>query len=402
MSLGDGQAVLFVGANRAQAVAMRIAAELGFHTVATDRSAAACGAADADTFAAIDATDVGAVIALARGVHRRTPIVGAQGVADFAFPAVGAVHEALGLQRLPGPAVYRRMTDKTMTKASLRSAGVPVPTGIEGSADRAPAAAIQALREVPQPLLVKPSTGHASKCISRIEHADAVTVERAIVATGTETVLIESEIRGRHFNVDAVMTEGTMHRVMVTERFFAKNGSLRCRWSIHPAKLDRHQDAELFDLAEKAAHTLGYGSGPVTIDMVLAKDGPILLEASPHFHDMRATAELDGGDALRGWFGFLAGRPYPAARSAVVEDCVGACRVFPSHPGVVEGISGLAALHTMEGVIEVSLRKRRGDEVRRDAERCDLCAIVWVRAPDHQVLVRRLQAVEGTLSFEVK
>lgn len=401
MTGGRQQAVMFVGVNSAHTVAMRIAREMGLRTAATDRSATAGGAGNADAFAAIDAGDVDRIVAFAQDVHRETSIIAVHGVADFAFAAVGAVHEALGLANLPPSATYGRMTDKGHSRRCWREANLPLADGMAFVPGNDGGDGLDLIvKRFGLPVVVKPCVGYGSRGVARIAEGQEAELARLLADAPATGLVIESELRGRHVNVDGIVIDGNLKPLVVTERLFDDDNRHQCRLSIHPADIDEGTRDSLFDLANEASRAIGYGTGPLTVDMVMTDDGPVLLEASPHFHDLRATVALDGGDFLRAWFSHLMGQPFDAWPSRGMRGCAGACRIFHETAGRIGRIAGLEKVGSLEGVIEVSLRKHPGDVVGTVEGRRDLCAIAWVQAPDRQSLLRRIRVVENTISFE--
>jgi D-alanine-D-alanine ligase len=188
----------------------------------------------------------------------------------------------------PGAAACARCMDKSQAKHAIREAGLPTPDwfAFSQTAFRELGAA-DALDRLEQglgfPLVVKPSRGGSSLGVKFA--ADAGEVPQALVSAFSydDRVLLERFAEGRELAVSVLGDEA----LPVVEAIPAQGDSydFEARYEIGrtrfvcPAELDADQSAAVTEAALATYRTLGC-SGFARIDLILAPDGPQVLEAN--------------------------------------------------------------------------------------------------------------------------
>jgi D-alanine-D-alanine ligase len=218
---------------------------------------------------------------------------------DVAFVAMhgvggedGTVQELLEILGIPftgpGAAACARCMDKVLAKDAIAEAGLPTPDwfAFNQTAFREFGAA-DALGRLEQtlgfPLVVKPSRGGSSLGVKFA--ASAAEVPQALVSAFSydERVLLERYVEGRELAVsvlgdqplpvvEAILVEGDRYD------FEARYEIGRTRF-VCPAELSPEQERAVTEAALATYGQLGC-TGFARIDLILAADGPWLLEAN--------------------------------------------------------------------------------------------------------------------------
>lgn len=218
---------------------------------------------------------------------------------DVAFVALhgrggedGTVQELLEILGIPftgpGASACARCIDKVLAKQVIREAGVPTPDwfGFKGTAFRelGAADALGALEaSLGFPLVVKPSRGGSSLGVRFA--ATPVEVPQALVSAFSydEQVLLERFVEGRELAVSVVGEEA----LPVVEAIPAEGDryDFEARYEIGrtrfecPSALSEGEHAAVVEAALGTYRALGL-SGFARVDLILAADGPWVLEAN--------------------------------------------------------------------------------------------------------------------------
>jgi len=188
----------------------------------------------------------------------------------------------------PGAAACARCMDKSQAKSAIREAGLPTPDwfAFSQTAFRELGAA-DALSRLEQglgfPLVVKPSRGGSSLGVKFAGSAGEVPQALVSAFSYDDRVLLERFVEGRELAVsvlgeealpvvEAIPTGGDSYD------FEARYEIGRTRF-VCPAELSGEQSAAVTEAALATYRTLGC-SGFARVDLILADDGPQVLEAN--------------------------------------------------------------------------------------------------------------------------
>lgn len=217
---------------------------------------------------------------------------------DVAFVAMhglggedGTAQELLEILGIPftGPSVAAcvRCIDKSLSKYDLRAAGIPTPDWFAfnetafrelGAAD-----ALAGLEErLGFPLVIKPSRGGSALGVKFAEKQDDVPAALISAFSYDDRVLLERFVDGRELAV-SVLGDEPLPVVEAIPR--GGDYDFEARYEIGrtsfvcPARLDDSEAAAVTEAALAAYETLGC-SGFSRVDLILAEDGPRVLEVN--------------------------------------------------------------------------------------------------------------------------
>jgi D-alanine-D-alanine ligase len=188
----------------------------------------------------------------------------------------------------PGAAACARCMDKALAKHAIREAGLPTPDwfAFSQTAFRELGAA-DALGELEHslgfPLVVKPSRGGSSLGVRFAAAAGEVPQALVSAFSYDDRILLERFVEGRELAVGVLGDEALPIVEAIPERgdrydFEARYEIGRTRF-VCPAELDGSAQEAVAAAALGAYRTLGC-SGFARVDLILAADGPQVLEAN--------------------------------------------------------------------------------------------------------------------------
>jgi D-alanine-D-alanine ligase len=188
----------------------------------------------------------------------------------------------------PGAAACARCMDKSHAKHAIREAGLPTPDWFAfsqtafrelGAADALP----RLEQSLGFPLVVKPSRGGSSLGVKFA--AGAGEVPQALVSAFSydDRVLLERFVSGRELAVSVLGDEALPVVEAIPEQgdsydFEARYEIGRTRF-VCPAQLDAGEQSAVTEAALATYRALGC-SGFARVDLILAPDGPQILEAN--------------------------------------------------------------------------------------------------------------------------
>ncbi len=188
----------------------------------------------------------------------------------------------------PGVAACARCMDKVLAKHELRAAGVPTPDwfAFNETAFRELGAA-DALGQVEErlgfPLVVKPSRGGSALGVKFAASRDEVPEALVSAFSYDDRVLLERFVEGRELAVSVLGGEALpvveaipsgSDRYDFEARYEIGRTTFAC-----PAELSEAESAAVTEAALAAYETLGC-SGFSRVDLILAEDGPQVLEVN--------------------------------------------------------------------------------------------------------------------------
>lgn len=397
------QALIHIGGGYLQSPSIRWAKELGLRVIVTDVNPDAPGRLLADQFEVLDGTDVQALLALARSVNKTFRLAGAYASCDFGLPSVSAIAEEFHLPGCPPDAVQRAL-DKSLAKEIWRRDGIATPGGAVVEDE---AGVLSAAEEIGLPLILKPVHGSGSRGVASVwEQGDlAAAFESAHLFS--ERVLVEEFVEGRHIDVNGLFIDGRFVPGGTLDRFFCETPYHFPVWGCQPSSLTTTEETDTYELVEKAARSLGIGSGPVKADVIWTGRGPVLLELAPRLHGDVSSAYVaplaKGASPIRRWLACLAGvretvdcAPQPGAHVA------GWMAIFPEVVGELVRVTGVESALAVQGVREVVVLAKPGRMIREHRDNSSVCGFVWATGASRPELFNALSLARASITFQTR
>jgi biotin carboxylase len=290
----------------------------------------------ADRFEQISTMDGSAVEALAR--RERAGGLLSPGT-DGPVRIAAEVAAALGLPHPLDAATAARVTDKREQRRAFDRAGVPHPAWSEDGAGLPPAARV----------VVKPAAAQGQRGLEIIEPGDdpgpAVAAAQEISRDGR--ALCEEFVEGPELTVNAFVDGSRFVPLTVTDRERALAFGVATA-HLYPSQ---HRVEDVVAAAAAACRALGITAGPTYTQVLLAPDGPRVMEVAARLgggHDAELCHAALGVDLSAAAVNAALGRtPGPLAatseRAAVV-------RFLIAPAGRLVRVDGLAEARALPGV----------------------------------------------------
>jgi pyruvate carboxylase subunit A len=312
-------------ANRGE-IAVRIVracAEMGIKSVAiyTDADRHALHVKKADEAYNVGPDPVGGYL----NAHRIVNMAVATGC-DALHPGYGFLSENPQLAEVcahrdiifigPSPDAIRRMGDKTLARAAMIQAGVPVVPGSEGNLKNV-SEAVKLAKKIGYPVMLKATSGGGGRGIRRCHNEDELkrayerVVSEATKAFGSASVFLEKAIvHPRHIEVQIL---GDKHGNVV--HLFERDCSIQRRHQklveIAPSpQLTEAQRQTVCELGVRAAKTVGYENAG-TVEFLFDQEGRFyFMEMNTRLQvEHTVTEQITGVDIVQEQIHIAAGEP---------------------------------------------------------------------------------------------
>lgn len=351
--------LLVLGAGPAQVGLLRAARDRELFVIAVDRDPGAPGFAYADKRALLSTEDEADVDRLARAED--VDAIVSPG-ADWTVGIAARVAHRLGLPHPLDPAAAALATSKQRQRERFAAAGVPHP---------------RVLEEAAAPCVVKAPDRQGQRGLTLVRSADELpaAIEAAVAASRTGSYLAEELVEGPEVTVVAVSIDGAFHPLAVTDRLTAEppafGVALAHAW---PAEACVGTTQAPVAAARAAAEALGIRNGPTYTQIVLAPDGPRVIELAARLgggHDAELVELATGVRLNHLALDFALGQEPSVVPTQ--SPAGGACVLFLVPPeGELRAVEGVAAAEAVEGVAEVRIYRGPGHvfgPFRRGADR---------------------------------
>jgi biotin carboxylase len=378
--------IIILGAGVMQGPAIRIAKEMGLHTVVVDADGKAVNIPMADRFEQIDLKDKEGIEALGRSLLSRGKLGGIMTAGTDFSASVAWVAERLGLPGIPYEAALNA-SDKGRMRSCFEKAGVPSPAYrvLSGPGEIPPGLSL--------PAVVKPVDNMGGRGCRRVNSPAEMeeALAEALRFSRSRRAIVENFMDGPEFSVDAIVYDdeiticGLADRHIFFPPYFIEMGHTM------PTQFppeDQEAMLETFRAAVRALGIAGKGHrGAAKGDIKLSSSGPMIGEVA---------ARLSGG-YMSGWtYPYSSGvQPIRGAIEAALgrrpENLVPsrswtcAERAFISIPGRVRSISGID--EAKAAVRDLFLRAAAEDDVKFPENNVSKCGNVIACAPGREEAV---------------
>lgn len=306
---------------------------------------------------------------LVRAANDAEPFAAVVPGLEYAVPAAAAAAERLGLPGATLPAATA-LREKLRLREVSGSAGIPNPrwTEVHGPEDVQAFAAGGAV-------VVKPSGRQASLGVLRLDAGASIERAWAEVARARETTqvpdrpltsrfLAEELLDGREYSVEALVSDGKVCFLNVTEKLVLPGP--------HPVELGHLVPAPLPDDSMRVFHermrllveTVGFRNGILHAEWMQTADrGPVLIECAgrvPGDHILELVGLAYGVDIFGSLVDLLHGRPPALPSHPLQAACI---RFVTAPPGRVASVGSAEDTRHLDGVVTAELAVGPGDHV---------------------------------------
>ncbi|MBP2232713.1 biotin carboxylase [Azospirillum agricola] len=290
--------VLIIDSNLPGFETMRRAKQRGYHVsfirskyrLYSETEAIRKAVYDIDTVLTIeDPTDIAEVRHAIETVQRHRPVDGVITQLEICVDVVARICAELGLPFTDAGAV-ERARDKARAREVIQEAGL---RSARFRVVHSPAEAAAAMRDLGVPVIVKPQTGYDSLFACPASTPEEAEAAAARLLEGIDRVpaqirpqlrrgiLVEELLQGPLVSAEIGVSRGRFHRFMISGRTRAAENECIELGAIMPADLPEPERERCFAYAEDVARALGLDLGILHIELIVTKDGPVLVEVNP-------------------------------------------------------------------------------------------------------------------------
>lgn len=357
------KSILIIGAGMLQVPAIKIAAEKGLTTIVTDYNKDAPGMAIADFPLVVSTRDIEGTVRVIKDFNQKHKIDGVLTVGTDASMTVAAVANALNL---PGIKFENAeaASNKVKMRERLKSNGVPIPDFRKcwNEDDLRKAA-----KELGYPLVIKPADNMGARGVMKIENELMLETafQNAKKGSPSGNLIVEQYMKGPELSIDALIYDGEIYITGVADRIIEREPYFIEIGHVMPSALpeDKLNNAiEVFKAGIKALGlTIGAAKGDIKVTDEGAKIGEIAARLSGGFMSAYTYPLSSGVNLIANAIDIALGNPpenlVPTKNWVSIEKTI-----LPA-PGIIKDIVGVDKALAIDGVKELFLHVKVGDEI---------------------------------------
>jgi biotin carboxylase len=357
----SGKRLFIIGAGIFQTPAIKKAKEMGLRVITADKNPQSEGFQYADHYEIVSTHDSEALLNIAQKYR-------VEGVMTLSTE-IAVVPTAYVAERLHLPGltvdVARKATNKYLMRKAFKENDVPCPEFylIKNSKD---------LKDVGNflrfPLMVKPTTGYASKGIQKVQNKKAL--ERAFHSARNESsdgsVLVEEFIQGREVGGESFTVNGETCMIYITNKKLTKPPQYIPLGHTLPCMLKEEIIENIKGIVKKGIKALGVRNGPVNFDIMVTRKGPKVLEMGARLggNCLPIIVSIHSGiDTIRESIKLALGKKPDIHEKQ--NRPVGVRLLTSKSAGTIKHIAGIEELKKKRDVIDVHFTYNIGDTIHK-------------------------------------
>ena len=390
--------LLIIGASILQLPAIKRAKELGYYVAVIDYDPNAVGIPYADEYFNVSTIDI-------EGVAKKAEEFRPDGImtlaTDMPMRSIAAACERLGLPGISFDTAVRA-TDKGEMIKTFEANGVEHPWYF---ILKSPEELERIMERISFPCISKPTDNSGSRGVMLIHNEEAL---RDAVAYSSQNgrsggVIIEEFLQGKEVSVEVMVLDGAPTVLNVTDKLTTGAPHFVEMGHSQPSRLPEKDLEAIRDLACRAALSVGIGSGPAHVEIMLTEKGPRMIELGARMGGDCITTHLvplsTGIDMVEATMRIACGETPDLAKKIKKGSAI---RYFSCPVGTIESITGVEEAYKIEGVKEISFTKKVGDTVGAVGSSTDRVGFVIAQADTAEEAVRICQRVCETVNVATK
>ncbi len=350
--------LMILGASILQLPAIEKAVEMGLKVIALDMNPDAVGfSVSGVTKEVISTIDIPAAVNAAK----KHEIDGVMTLAtDMPMRTVAAIARECGLIGISEDTAIKA-TDKSVMRATLKEARVPVPAffRVENRNDY-----LAAVEKMPDTFMVKPADSSGSRGILKVnnkqEALEAYEYTKSFSRNGI--VVVEECMVGPEVSVETLAYDGEINVIQITDKITTGAPHFVEMGHTQPTRIDCADEIKKVAIAANKA--IGIENGPSHTEIIVTKDGPKIVELGARLGGDCITTHLvplsTGVNMVEACIKIALGEK-PDIKSTL--NCGSAIRYFDQHAGIIKDIYGIEEAERMSGVKQISIVHGIGEAI---------------------------------------
>lgn len=266
--------LMIIGAGHEQVPAIKMAAEMGYRVLTTDRNPEAPGIAHAHCFELVSTGDKEGNLEAAR----KHAIAGVMTLgSETAVPVVAHIAQVLGLPGVSEETAYKA-TNKNAMRAAFEAFGVPAPVS-------RPAVTLEDVESFAEahgfPLVLKPSDCSGQRGTTRVEEGEGLeaALESALRFSTDGRAIVEKFCEGIEINVTAAVVAGEVHFLSLSDRITAEPPHFGIAIEhVSPPQVNKEMAEAIREASMLAIKAIGLTDGIAYPQVIASPKGPRVIE----------------------------------------------------------------------------------------------------------------------------
>ncbi len=402
--------LLIIGAGVEQGRAYELGQEMGFHVVGTDMNPDAPAFELADDVILASTRDPEATLKAVIGYFQDNPdrtLAGVITLANDVPVTVATVAEYFDLPTI-GLEAALIASDKLMMKKVFTDNKVRTPSYRQVSCC---ADILDAAEQWQWPMVLKPVDGRGARGVLLLdEEIDLDWAWQESMSFSTVgRLMVEDFVEGQQISSESMMMDGKCHTAAFADRNYQRLDQFRPYiiedGGTQPAQLTAYQRWAINELVEKAALAMGIKTGIVKGDIVMAEDGPCVIELAARLSGgYFATDQIPlatGVDLVQLAIMLAVGEKVTPEMLKPSVDYGVAIRYFFPPEGVIKAIDGLEKLAEINGIRKSLMYRQVGDAQPAVKAHPDRAGFVIAMGAGREEAQARVEKAIKSINFDV-
>lgn len=198
---------------------------------------------------------------------------------DVAAPTVAYVANNMGLVGNDYESAVRA-NNKYLMRNAFMQAGIPCPKYfMMAEPEILGSEKLDILREIPLPLIVKPSDRSGSLGVTKVETPASFlpAIEKAISVSFKKQAMVEEFVEGREISVEFISYKGKHYPLQITDKVTTEAPHFVEVAHHQPSTLTPEQFEEIYEITENALNALGITNGASHSEYKITSEGRIAI-----------------------------------------------------------------------------------------------------------------------------
>lgn len=390
--------LLILGASILQLPAIEKAKELGYYVGVADYNPNAIGVKFADQYYNVSTIDADGVTEIAKLFQPNGIMTLAT---DMPMRAVAAACKALGLPGI-SPETAIMATDKGKMIKAFERAGVEHPWYYIVNGEKIPEAIIDKLSF---PCIMKPTDNAGSRGVVLCQNSNEIiqNLSYSYSQSRSKSIIIEEYLVGPEFSVEIMVINCIPHVIQITDKMTTGTPHFIEMGHSQPTRKTKTIQNQIKELACRAVEAIGIENGPAHVEIIMTKDGPVMVELGARLGGDCITTHLvplsTGIDMVAATINLACGEKTDITPKFNKGSAI---RYFKTKPGKIIEVSGVQEAKTIEGVKEVSIVRDVGEIVTDINSSSDRVGFVIAQAENAEKAIERCNCAMERIKFVIE
>lgn len=376
--------ILILGASVLQVPAIRRAKELGYYVGVIDYNSDAVGVCEADEFFNVSTIDIEKVVQVAKDFKPDGIMTLAT---DMPMRAVAKACDECGLPGISYDTAVKA-TDKGEMIKAFENAGVEHPWYYIVSSQ---SELKKVADKITYPCIIKPADNSGSRGVALCNTREELVVEYDYSHHESRggSVIIEEYLQGPEFSIEVMVVDGEPLVLQITDKITTGAPHFVEMGHNQPARESEENILRIKDLAIRACKAVGINVGPAHVEIILTKDGPIMVELGARMGGDCITTHLvplsTGIDMVGDTIKLACGEKIDVKPKFNKGSAI---RYFETNKGVIKSIEGLEEAQKIPGIKEISIVYGLGETIGETVSSTDRVGFVVAQADSAEEAVQ--------------